>query len=1534
MMETLQSRHCPAWTSCPISCLNFVGVWTVLVSLLSRSVNGQHGLLSPSLGFEEEPPERYHFLNTLGGSLRCRGHGSPSPSLWWIHGDDLNGSLSSSSWTGSVGVMLSTPAALSEVPGLRHTSADGSTLLFPAFGASEYRAHVHSTSYRCVLSNALGKMASRAVRVRAVIQQEYEVNVHDGFATRGSTAVLTCQIQPAAAKDYTSVLSWLRDDKYLITAESQTQGKYALYPSGELYIHDVDERDAERSYRCQVLDHTTNATKANTRPARIILQGPRKSESPRVISWTKEVTVEEGQPVTLSCAARGVPLPAYHWFRQSGADMRPLLATSTRGSQSSTSAAGHQQGPASSSRGTLALGPAHAQDAGRYVCLVNNTYGEDRVYVTVNVRGAPLVSVQPRFQRVPLGASVTLTCNATGGGAGVLARELRWYRNLVPVQPSAADRVRLLGSSVLQLGSVKDGQEGIYQCLLDSTRESAQSSAFVLLMVTKPELTVTFTEQNTYPGSFVSLKCAARGHPMPRVTWTLDGGPVPSSRRVLRGDFVTEDHVVHSFVNLTSANVTHGGEYACQAENEAGRVAHAAWLNVLGPPTPLPPRNLTVLSGETLSLACPVKGHPFASFTWYKGAHANRTLVDGQRYRMNTHGRLTIHDVDRKTDDGVVVCSATSPDGRTAEAQVNLHVAVPPTIAPFSFPASVREGERASAHCFVSSGDRPVSLWWLKDGHPLQPGLLDVKPQLMNEFLSVLYFESIAEEHNGSYTCVASNPYARTNASAQLVVQVAPKWVYTPSSTNALKGSTMRFDCQADGFPTPVIRWKMSTGGVSSGFVTIRSNAKLQVLENGSLVLQHVDASDAGVYLCQATNGVGPELTHEAKLTVSVPATFITSSMSVTSRKGDKVHLQCDSIGDPPLTITWYRDNVLLDMDRHPRYTVNDHEREDGMASQLLLRDVRTNDTGTYACKVANSHGKDEMFIKLTVQEAPSPPTNVHVSHLASRSVSIRWSVPFDGNSPITQYDLKIHSSRDGTSRVIPIPGTQLEMTLDSLSPNSAYRVEVVAVNGIGTGTPSEPLFFTTDTEAPSTKPIDLKVIPLNASSLRVTWKMQQGDSKITGYYVGYKAEADGRAESFVYKTVESRPGKSQECDIKDLRPGTKYTVVVQAYNGKGPGPTSEETVGETQTSDMASLFRVTVNYTSSTEIRVIWHDIIGSRHGYKLFLRPNASDWEAYKVPGTTNGYTFNNLRCGTRYEIYVEAVGDSRPRMTSIITASTKGSVPVAPAHQQPLLVDSENVPLDLEAFGDGGCPIGHYVVKYRALDDTEWTVVSKEGSKGHVVALNNLERGRRYKLLLGAANSAGYTERLYDMHVAPAASKGVSETSTSAASQQEMHRKLAVVTSIVCSVVVLIVIIVAACVELGRRRRRERAEAAASEIYAEPRLKPASKCEEVALATWDKQKEPLPTPARNGELPHHHQQQQQQLQQQQLYAPCPYGTSSARMRPHVAEGTLGRRQHTRADIVEEFYDMPLPPYAVHRHFIRLESLPVHCLDKESRL
>lgn len=70
-----------------------------------------------------------------------------------------------------------------------------------------------------------------------------------------------------------------------------------------------------------------------------------------------------------------------------------------------------------------------------------------------------------------------------------------------------------------------------------------------------------FEEQTWEPGSSVSLKCSASGHPLPQVTWTLDGQSVPDDSRFRSGDFVTRDSLVVSFVNISSAAVQDGGLY-------------------------------------------------------------------------------------------------------------------------------------------------------------------------------------------------------------------------------------------------------------------------------------------------------------------------------------------------------------------------------------------------------------------------------------------------------------------------------------------------------------------------------------------------------------------------------------------------------------------------------------------------------------------------------------------------------------------------------------------------------------------------------------------------------------------------------------------------------------------------------------------------------------------------------------------------------------------------------------------------------------
>ena len=90
---------------------------------------------------------------------------------------------------------------------------------------------------------------------------------------------------------------------------------------------------------------------------------------------------------------------------------------------------------------------------------------------------------------------------------------------------------------------------------------------------------------------------------------------------------------------------------------------------------------------------------------------------------------------------------------------------------------------------------------------------------------------------------------------------------------------------------------------------------------------------------------------------------------------------------------------------------------------------------------------------------------------------------------------------------------------------------------------------------APSGPPLDVKVFPLSARSLQVTFNGPKGDhrnGRLLGYYVGYKGlEID---EHFVFKKISineysSVGNKATEVVLTDLKRQTKYAVIVQAFN-------------------------------------------------------------------------------------------------------------------------------------------------------------------------------------------------------------------------------------------------------------------------------------------------------------------------------------------------------------------------------------------------
>ena len=110
----------------------------------------------------------------------------------------------------------------------------------------------------------------------------------------------------------------------------------------------------------------------------------------------------------------------------------------------------------------------------------------------------------------------------------------------------------------------------------------------------------------------------------------------------------------------------------------------------------------------------------------------------------------------------------------------------------------------------------------------------------------------------------------------------------------------------------------------------------------------------------------------------------------------------------------------------------------------------------------------------------------------------------------------------------------------------------------MGVSRHSPVLRVTTSEDMPSGPPLDIRVFPLSAHSLHVTFNAPKAESRngrLLGYYLGYKAlEID---EHFVFKKVSINDNKLDSIDrevneviVNGLKRRTKYEVIVQAFNG------------------------------------------------------------------------------------------------------------------------------------------------------------------------------------------------------------------------------------------------------------------------------------------------------------------------------------------------------------------------------------------------
>ncbi|XP_070693042.1 cell adhesion molecule DSCAM-like [Pempheris klunzingeri] len=232
----------------------------------------------------------------------------------------------------------------------------------------------------------------------------------------------------------------------------------------------------------------------------------------------------------------------------------------------------------------------------------------------------------------------------------------------------------------------------------------------------------------------------------------------------------------------------------------------------------------------------------------------------------------------------------------------------------------------------------------------------------------------------------------------------------------------------------------------------------------------------------------------------------------------------------------------------------------------LTIRQVEESDSGTYGCRVEipgwfNDHKHQ---LTLTVVAVRPNPLRVETREVKERTVTVRWTPVFDGGRPITTYriDLKNKQASWDTAVTTEVSNPELtQLTLVDLRPAKTYNLRMFVINSMGMSEASNVLTVTMKEAAPEGPPLDMQLEALNAHSIKVSWKPPRPEHRngvLRSYSISYR-EYDPASRQFRrWQHLSVSATREQESAILgNLKPSTKYGVLIQAKSNAGIGPAS-----------------------------------------------------------------------------------------------------------------------------------------------------------------------------------------------------------------------------------------------------------------------------------------------------------------------------------------------------------------------------------------
>ncbi|XP_042131451.2 titin isoform X4 [Peromyscus maniculatus bairdii] len=709
---------------------------------------------------------------------------------------------------------------------------------------------------------------------------------------------------------------------------------------------------------------------------------------PTLVSGLKNVTVIEGESVTLECHISGYPSPKVTWYREdyqieSSIDFQITF----------------QNGIA-----RLMIREAFAEDSGRFTCSAVNEAGtvSTSCYLAVQVSeefdkettltekfateerrfvesrdvvmtdtsiteeqagpgepAAPFFITKPVVQKLVEGGSIVFECQIGGNPKP----HVYWKKAGVPLTTGYRYKVsynKQTGECRLVISMTFADDAGEYTIVIRNKHGETSASASLLEEADYEALVKSQQEMlyQTHMSTFIQEPKV--GEIAPGFAYSEYEKEYEKEQALIRKKMAKDTVMVRTFVEDQEFHISSFEERLIkeieyriikttleellEEDGEEKMAVDISESEAIESGFDIRIKNYRILEGMGVTFHCKMSGYPLPKIAWYKDG---KRIRHGERYQMDflQDGRASLRiPVVLPEDEGIYTAFASNIKGN-AICSGKLYVE---PAAPFSAPTYMPTPEAVSRIRSVSP--RSVSRSPIRMSPAMSPARM-----------------SPARMSPARMSPARMSPGRRLEETdeSQLERLYKPVFVLKPASFKCLEGQTARFDLKVVGRPMPETFWFHNGEQIVNDYTH-----KVVIKEDGtqSLIIVPASPSDSGEWTVVAQNRAGKS-TISVTLTVEavehqIKPAFVEKLKNVNIKEGSRLEMKVRATGNPNPDIVWLKNSDIIVPHKYPRIRIEGIKGE----ASLKIDSTIGQDSAWYTATAINKAGRDTTRCKVNVE--------------------------------------------------------------------------------------------------------------------------------------------------------------------------------------------------------------------------------------------------------------------------------------------------------------------------------------------------------------------------------------------------------------------------------------------------------------------------------------------------------------------------------------------------------------------------------------